>query len=177
MTSVSSAVSGARLVMGQSVLGAVQVVTGDGGVAAIMLGDDPVALHDAALKRFPDAVPAGKAEADRVLAAVRTCIETPWATFGLPLDMRGTPFQCRVWQALRAIPCGGTATYTELAAHIGRPEAVRAVAGACGANPLAVVIPCHRVIRRDGSLSGYRWGVSRKQWLLDRERTGMARGQ
>jgi len=177
MTSVSSAVSGARLVMGLSVPGAVQVVFGDGGVAAIMLGDDPAALHEAALSRFPGAVPAGKAEAERVLAAVRVCIETPWATFGLPLDIQGTPFQKQVWQALRTIPCGGTATYTELAARIGRSGAVRAVAGACAANPLAVVIPCHRVIRRDGSLSGYRWGVRRKQWLLDRERTGMARGQ
>lgn len=170
MKPVSPAVTVTRLITGQSALGAVLVAMGDGGVAAIMLGDEPDTLRHAALTRFAAARPAGSGEAGRVLAAVQACIETPWAPFDLPLDMQGTPFQCQVWQALRAIPCGATTTYTELAARIGRPGAVRAVAGACAANQLAVVIPCHRVIRRDGGLSGYRWGAGRKQWLLEREK-------
>jgi AraC family transcriptional regulator of adaptative response/methylated-DNA-[protein]-cysteine methyltransferase len=90
----------------------------------------------------------------------------------LPLDVRGTAFQERVWQALRAIPTGATATYAEIAARIGSPGAARAVGQACAANPLAVAIPCHRVVKRDGDLSGYRWGVERKRALLARERTG-----
>ena len=96
-------------------------------------------------------------------------IEAPGRRFDLPLDIRGTAFQQRVWQALRAIPAGSTATYAEIAKAVGRPRAVRAVAQACAANPLAVAIPCHRVVRTDGDLSGYRWGVERKRALLDRE--------
>ncbi|MBE7728562.1 methylated-DNA--[protein]-cysteine S-methyltransferase [Komagataeibacter sp. FXV3] len=164
-----------RLVMGQSALGSVLVAMGDRGIAAIMLGDDPESLHHAALASFPGACPAHGQMADRTLAAVQAYIDTPWAPPDLKLDIQGTPFQQQVWQALRAIPCGMTTTYMELAARIGRPGAVRAVAGACAANRLAVVIPCHRVIRSDGSLSGYRWGVGRKQWLLARERAGNCR--
>ena len=96
-------------------------------------------------------------------------VEAPELGLDLPLDVRGTAFQQRVWQALREIPAGQTASYAEIAARIGAPKAVRAVAQACGANPLAVAIPCHRVVRSDGSLSGYRWGVERKRALLERE--------
>ncbi|AHI25228.1 cysteine methyltransferase [Komagataeibacter xylinus] len=173
MKLASPVATAVRFVTGRSALGAVLVAMGQGGIAAIMLGDDPEALHHAARANFPGARPVHDAMADRVLAQVRACIDTPWARPALKLDMQGTSFQLQVWQALRAIPCGTTATYTELAARIGRPGAVRAVAGACAANRLAVVIPCHRVIRSDGGLSGYRWGVGRKQWLLERERAGM----
>ncbi|WP_395370924.1 methylated-DNA--[protein]-cysteine S-methyltransferase [Komagataeibacter diospyri] len=166
-----------QFIMGQSALGAVMVAMGEGGIAAIMLGDDPEALHHTALDSFPGIHPVHGEMADRTLAAVQACIDTPWAPTDLKLTIQGTSFQQQVWQALRAIPCGTTTTYTELAARIGRPGAVRAVAGACAANRLAVVIPCHRVIRSDGNLSGYRWGVGRKQWLLERERAGMASGR
>ncbi len=174
MKPASPAAMPARLVMGQSALGAVLVAMGDEGIVAIMLGDDPESLHHAALASFPGARPVHDQMADRTLAAVLACIDTPWTLPDLKLHIQGTPFQQQVWQALRAIPCGSTMTYTELAARIGRPGAVRAVAGACAANRLAVVIPCHRVIRSDGSLSGYGWGVGRKQWLLERERAGMS---
>ena len=103
------------------------------------------------------------------LQALSVSIETPASGSSLPLDVRGTAFQQRVWQALREIPLGSTATYTEIARRIGRPKAVRAVAQACAANEIAVAIPCHRVVRTDGSLSGYRWGVERKRALLERE--------
>jgi AraC family transcriptional regulator of adaptative response/methylated-DNA-[protein]-cysteine methyltransferase len=96
-------------------------------------------------------------------------LDAPGATLDVPLDPRGTPFQQRVWQALRDIPAGATATYADIAARIGAPGSVRAVAQACGANPIAIAIPCHRVVRSDGALSGYRWGVERKRALLDRE--------
>jgi AraC family transcriptional regulator, regulatory protein of adaptative response / methylated-DNA-[protein]-cysteine methyltransferase len=96
-------------------------------------------------------------------------VETPGAELDLPLDVRGTAFQRRVWQALREIPAGSTTSYAELARRIGAPKSVRAVAQACAANPLAVAIPCHRVVRGDGGLSGYRWGVERKRALLERE--------
>ena len=104
------------------------------------------------------------------MAEVVALVESPGVGLGLPLDIRGTAFQRRVWEALRAIPAGSTATYAEIAARIGLPRSVRAVAGACAANALAVAIPCHRVIKADGSLSGYRWGVDRKAGLLRRER-------
>ncbi len=96
-------------------------------------------------------------------------VEAPASGPDLPLDIRGTAFQRRVWQALREVPAGSTASYAAIAARVGAPGAVRAVAGACAANPLAVAIPCHRVVRQDGALSGYRWGVERKRALLDRE--------
>jgi O-6-methylguanine DNA methyltransferase len=106
---------------------------------------------------------------ERTVAAVIGFIETPAAGLDLPLDVRGTAFQQRVWQALRTIPAGETTTYADIAKRIGAPQSVRAVAGACAANPIAVAVPCHRVVRSDGALSGYRWGVERKRALLDRE--------
>jgi AraC family transcriptional regulator of adaptative response/methylated-DNA-[protein]-cysteine methyltransferase len=104
-----------------------------------------------------------------VVAKVVGFVETPALGLDLPLEVRGTTFQQQVWQALRAIPPGSTASYAEIAERIGAPKAVRAVAQACAANTLAVAIPCHRVVRNDGSLSGYRWCVERKRALLDRE--------
>ena len=109
------------------------------------------------------------ANSSSLIAKVVGFIEAPAIGLDLPLDVRGTAFQERVWQALREIPAGSTASYTDIAQRIGAPKAVRAVAQACGANSLAVAIPCHRVVRSDGNLSGYRWGVERKRQLLERE--------
>jgi len=104
---------------------------------------------------------------EKLVAQVVGLVEAPQRGFKLPLDLQGTAFQERVWHALRKIPVGTTVSYAEIAKRIGVPKAVRAVAQACGANHLAVAIPCHRVVRRDGDLSGYRWGVERKRELLD----------
>ena len=121
--------------------------------------------------RFPKAnLIADEAELDETLALVVRHIDSPGARFDVPLDLRGTAFQQQVWQALREVPAGATANYTEIARRIGLPKAVRAVAQACGANPLAVVVPCHRILRLGGGLSGYRWGVERKRALLAREK-------
>jgi AraC family transcriptional regulator of adaptative response/methylated-DNA-[protein]-cysteine methyltransferase len=121
-------------------------------------------------ERFPRAeLIGGDAEFEDLVAKVVGLVEAPAIGLDLPLDVRGTAFQQRVWQALREIPAGRTETYSEIAGRIGVPRAVRAVAGACAANALAVAIPCHRVVRTDGSLSGYRWGVERKRALLERE--------
>jgi AraC family transcriptional regulator of adaptative response/methylated-DNA-[protein]-cysteine methyltransferase len=140
------------------------------GVCAILLGDEPEALRAELRRRFPRArLVAGDRAFGAVVARVVACVETPRLGLDLPLDVRGTAFQHRVWRALRDIPAGTTATYSEIARRIGAPRAVRAVAGACAANPLAVAIPCHRVVRNDGGLAGYRWGLPRKQALLDRE--------
>jgi AraC family transcriptional regulator of adaptative response/methylated-DNA-[protein]-cysteine methyltransferase len=159
-----------RFAIGQASLGAVLVAATDKGVSAIMLGDDPDLLARELQDRFPRAeLVGGDAEFERMVARVVGLIEAPGQRLDLPLDIRGTAFQERVWQALRAIPAGKTATYTEIARAVGQPKAVRAVAQACAANPLAVAIPCHRVVRADGDLSGYRWGVERKRELLDRE--------
>ena len=159
-----------RFAVGESSLGAVLVAATEKGVAAIMLGDDPEALMRALQDRFPRAdLIGGDAAFERWVAAVVGLVEAPGQRLDLPLDIRGTAFQQRVWQALRAIPPGRTASYAEIAEAIGRPKAVRAVALACAANPLAVAIPCHRVVRTDGDISGYRWGVDRKRKLLDRE--------
>ncbi len=159
-----------RFAIGQSSLGAVLVAATEKGVAAIMLGDDPDELARALQDRFPRAeLIGGDATFERTVAAVVGLVEAPGQRLDLPLDIRGTAFQQQVWRALRAIPPGRTATYAEIARAVGRPKAVRAVAQACAANPLAVAIPCHRVVRTDGDLSGYRWGVARKRKLLDRE--------
>lgn len=164
-----------RFAVGETSLGAVLVASSTRGVAAIILGDDPDRLVRTLQDRFPRAHLIG---ADRgyeaLVARVVGLIEHPAAGLDLPLDIRGTAFQQRVWQAMREIPPGETASYAELARRIGAPTAVRAVAAACAANNLAVAIPCHRVIRTDGSLSGYAWGVERKRALIDREtaRTG-----
>jgi len=138
------------------------------GVAAILLGDDRAELQREIRERFPDAQLVD-AKANDVVAKVVALIDAPSTRFDAPLDLRGTDFQRKVWKSLREIPAGSTATYAAIAQRIGRPTASRAVAQACGANPVAVAVPCHRVIRADGGLSGYRWGVERKRELLDRE--------
>lgn len=151
-------------------LGSVLVAVSQKGVCAVFLGDDPQALAHQLQERFPAAqIEKAQPGCEATVAQVVKLIENPQAAFDLPLDLRGTAFQEKVWQALREIPCGSTATYTEVAARLGRPLAVRAVAGACGANRIAVAIPCHRVVRADGDVSGYRWGVERKRALLKRE--------
>ena len=140
------------------------------GICAILLGDDPEALLRDLQDQFPKARLIGGDDAfEQRVAQVVGFIEAPGLGLDLPLDVRGTAFQQRVWQALRDIPAGSTASYSEIAQRIGTPRAVRAVAQACAANTLAVAIPCHRVVRQDGNLSGYRWGVARKRALLDRE--------
>ena len=134
------------------------------------MGDDPAALVRNLQDRFPKAeLIGGGCDYECVIAQVVDFIEAPQLGWSLPLDMRGTAFQQRVWQALCEIPAGQTTNYTEVAQRIGSPRAVRAVAGACAANAIAVAIPCHRVVRTDGSLSGYRWGVERKRCLLEKE--------
>jgi len=135
------------------------------------MGDDPDALARELQDRFPRAnLIGGDAAFEQLVARVVGFIEAPALGLDLPLDVRGTAFQVRVWQALREIPVGTTASYAEIATRIGAPRAVRAVAQACGANHLAVAIPCHRVVRSDGGLSGYRWGIERKRELLHREK-------
>jgi AraC family transcriptional regulator, regulatory protein of adaptative response / methylated-DNA-[protein]-cysteine methyltransferase len=159
-----------RFAVGQASLGAVLVAATTKGVCAILLGDDPEMLVRDLQDRFPRAeFEGGNPEFERMVAEVVGLVEAPGQRLDLPLDIRGTAFQQRVWAALSAIPPGKTATYKEIARAIGQPKAVRAVAQACGANPLAVAIPCHRVVRADGDLSGYRWGVERKRKLIDRE--------
>ena len=159
-----------RYAIGQCSLGTVLVAASDKGVCAILMGDDPEALARDLRQRFPRArlTEGGKTFA-RTVAKVVRLVETPAKGLDLPLDVRGTAFQQRVWQALQKIPVGTTATYTEIAKRINAPKAVRAVAGACAANVLAVAIPCHRVVRGDGGLAGYRWGLERKRVLLKRE--------
>ena len=158
-----------RFALGSCSLGTLLVAFTARGICAISLGDDASALSAELKQRFPEAEleNAGN-EYARLLKRVVSLIERP-GSHDLPLDVRGTAFQQRVWQALSKIPAGRRLTYTELAAAIGAPGAVRAVASACAANSLAVAIPCHRVVRSDGSLSGYRWGVERKRRLLERE--------
>jgi AraC family transcriptional regulator, regulatory protein of adaptative response / methylated-DNA-[protein]-cysteine methyltransferase len=156
--------------IGECSLGSILVAQSEKGVCAILIGDDPTALARDLEDRFPNANLIGNVRRyEDLVAKVVGLLEKPEAGLDLPLDIRGTAFQQRVWKALRQIPPGSTATYSEIAAKIGMPKAVRAVAQACGANALAVAIPCHRVIRNDGSLSGYRWGVERKRTLLERE--------
>jgi AraC family transcriptional regulator of adaptative response/methylated-DNA-[protein]-cysteine methyltransferase len=159
-----------RFAVGQCSLGAVLVASSDKGVAAILLGDDPDALARDLQDRFPNAeLIGGDPGYEAMVARVVGFVEAPGAGLDLPLDVRGTAFQQRVWQALREVPAGETVTYSEVARRIGVPSATRAVAGACAANAIAVAIPCHRVVRTDGSLSGYRWGVDRKRRLIDLE--------
>ncbi|MGB3330512.1 MAG: bifunctional DNA-binding transcriptional regulator/O6-methylguanine-DNA methyltransferase Ada [Thermomicrobiales bacterium] len=151
-------------------LGHVLVAATRTGLCSVMLGDDPDQLWNTLRDRFPRAAFAGEDPAfAQLVASVVGQIEEPARSFDLPLDIRGTAFQQRVWQALRRIPAGQTATYGEVAVAIGEPQAARAVARACASNRIAVVIPCHRVIGKDGSLTGYAWGTDRKRALLDRE--------
>ncbi|MBM3224031.1 MAG: bifunctional DNA-binding transcriptional regulator/O6-methylguanine-DNA methyltransferase Ada [Candidatus Tectomicrobia bacterium] len=159
-----------RFAVGECSLGSLLVAATDQGVCAILLGDDPEALVRDLQDRFPKAqLLGGDANFERLVATVVGFVEAPARGFDLPLDIRGTAFQQQVWQALRAIPVGATASYTDIAQQIGAPRAVRAVAQACAANHLAVAIPCHRVVRHDGALAGYRWGIERKRALLTRE--------
>lgn len=160
-----------RFAVGACSLGAILVASTAVGVCAILLGDDPEALVRELQDRFPNAeLHGGDAAYERWMATVVGFVEAPATGLDLPLDVRGTAFQQRVWRALRDIPPGETASYAEIARRIGAPRASRAVAQACAANTLAVAIPCHRVVRQDGALSGYRWGVERKRALLERER-------
>jgi len=159
-----------RFAIGQCSLGAILVARSERGVCAILLGDDADALARDLQDRFPQAkLVGGDAEFEHWVARVVGFVEAPALGLDLPLDVRGTAFQQRVWQALQTIPVGETASYSDIAARIGAPKASRAVAQACAANALAVAIPCHRVVRHDGAISGYRWGVERKRALLARE--------
>jgi AraC family transcriptional regulator of adaptative response/methylated-DNA-[protein]-cysteine methyltransferase len=156
--------------IGECSLGSILVAKSERGVCSILLGEDPALLIHDLQDQFPKANLIGdESRYEDLVAKVVGLIEKPGVGLDLPLDIRGTAFQQRVWKALQQIPVGSTASYADIAKQIGMPKAVRAVAQACGANTLAVAIPCHRVIRNDGALSGYRWGVERKRVLLDRE--------
>jgi len=158
--------------VGESSLGSILIACSEKGVCAISLGEDPEALVRDLQDRFPMAsLIGGDKVFEAVVAKVVGFVEDPSRGLDLPLDVRGTAFQQRVWKALQCIPVGKTASYAEIAKEIGLPNALRAVAGACAANALAVAIPCHRLIRSDGQISGYRWGIDRKRELLRRERT------
>jgi AraC family transcriptional regulator of adaptative response/methylated-DNA-[protein]-cysteine methyltransferase len=159
-----------RFAVGQSSLGAILVASSKKGVAAILIGDDPGELVRDLQDRFPKAIlVGGDKNYESIVAQVVGFVEAPNVGLDLPLDVRGTAFQQRVWQALKEIPVGELASYAGIAKRIGAPKSVRAVANACGANNIAVAIPCHRVVRNDGRLSGYAWGVERKQRLIERE--------
>lgn len=159
-----------KFAVGDCSLGAILVASSSIGVCAIFLGDDPQELVDELQKRFPSAYLVGTDEQfERLVATVVGFVEAPSTGLSLPLDIRGTAFQQRVWKALREIPPGTTASYLDIARKLGKPESTRAVAQACAANPIAVAIPCHRVVRSDGQISGYRWGVERKRRLLEKE--------
>ena len=159
-----------RFAVGQCSLGSILVAKSERGICAILLGDEPDELKRDLQNRFPHAnIKAGDLEFEQLVSKVVGFVEKPATGLDLPLDIRGTAFQQRVWQALRKIPAGCTTSYTEIANSIGYPTQVRSVARACASNPIAVAIPCHRVVKKDGSLSGYRWGVARKRALLKRE--------
>jgi AraC family transcriptional regulator of adaptative response/methylated-DNA-[protein]-cysteine methyltransferase len=171
-TSFRSGGSGAsiRFAAGECSLGSILVAATGRGVCSIMLGDDPDELVRRLQDRFPRAdLMGGDSDFEQVVATVVGLVEAPASGLRLPLDVRGTAFQQRVWQALCEIPPGSTASYEDIARRIGSPSSARAVARACASNPLAVAIPCHRVVRKDGSMSGYQWGAERKRALLDRE--------
>ncbi len=166
-----------RFAVGQCSLGALLVAATRTGVCAILLGDDPEALVRDLQDRFTQAdLRGGDTDFEQLVARVVGLVEAPGQGLDLPLDVGGTAFQQRVWEALRRIPPGQTASYAQIAADLGAPGASRAVARACAANPLAVAIPCHRVVRSDGSRSGYRWGVERKRVLLEREQSAGGQG-
>jgi len=166
----SSADTDIFFAIGECSLGSILVAQSRKGLCSILLGDDPAFLVRDLQDRFPKAKLIGNEPGyDDLVAKVVVLIEEPGTGFDLPLDIRGTAFQRRVWKALQQIPPGSRVTYSDIANNIGLPNAVRAVAQACGANKLAVAIPCHRIVKNDGSLSGYRWGVERKRALLERE--------
>ncbi|MEY4545834.1 MAG: methylated-DNA-[protein]-cysteine S-methyltransferase [Pseudomonadota bacterium] len=161
--------------VGSCSLGALLVAATERGLCAILLGEDAAELEQDLRRRFARAeLRAGGAEFQQRVTQVIQFVEQPQLGLSLPLDLRGTAFQERVWQALQAIPAGVTQSYRQVAQALGTPQAVRAVASACGANPLAVAVPCHRVVRSDGGLSGYRWGIERKRALLEREQATTA---
>ena len=167
---VSGEAAEIRFAVGGSSLGSILVAATPRGVCAILMGDDLNELAVELHRRFPCAnLIGGDVDFEATVATVVGFVEAPCTGLDLPLDVRGTAFQQRVWAALREIPVGRTVSYQEVARTIGSPNATRAVAGACAANHLAVAIPCHRVVRTDGGLSGYRWGVERKRALLERE--------
>jgi AraC family transcriptional regulator of adaptative response/methylated-DNA-[protein]-cysteine methyltransferase len=170
MASESTQAAEIRFGVGKSSLGHILVARSERGICAILLGEDADTLARDLCRRFPQSRPIGgdPGFAD-LIAKVVGFIEAPRRGLDLPLDPLGTAFQRRVWRELREIPAGKTASYADIARRIGAPRAVRAVAQACGANAIAVAIPCHRVLRSDGALSGYRWGVARKNALLQRE--------
>jgi AraC family transcriptional regulator of adaptative response/methylated-DNA-[protein]-cysteine methyltransferase len=175
MTPRSFRAGGARaaihFAVGECSLGSILVAKSSRGICAIFLGNDPAKLARDLQDRFPQAeLVGGDAEFEQLVARVVGFVEAPQLGLDLPLDVRGTAFQERVWRALRKIPAGKTVSYREMAERLGVPKAVRAVAQACAANSIAVAIPCHRVVRSDGALSGYRWGVERKRDLLRREK-------
>lgn len=159
-----------RFAAGECSLGSILVAASEKGICAILLGDDPAILVHNLQDRFPQAtLIGGDAQFEQWMSKVVGFVDAPQLGLNLPLDIRGTAFQQRVWRALGEIPIGSTASYAQIAQRIGSPKAVRAVAQACAANRLAVAIPCHRVVRNDGALSGYRWGVERKRTLLESE--------
>jgi AraC family transcriptional regulator of adaptative response/methylated-DNA-[protein]-cysteine methyltransferase len=160
-----------RFAVGECSLGSILVAATDRGVCAIALGDEPDRLVRDLQDRFPKGrLEGGDRTFERLVACVVGFVERPALGLDLPLDVRGTAFQQRVWQALRQIPAGRTMSYRDLAGRLGMPGAVRAVARACASNTIAVAIPCHRVVRTDGGLAGYRWGIERKRALLAREK-------
>jgi AraC family transcriptional regulator, regulatory protein of adaptative response / methylated-DNA-[protein]-cysteine methyltransferase len=159
-----------RFAIGRCSLGSILVATTGKGICAILLGDDSAGVLDDLYGRFPRlAISAGGMELEQLMAKVISFVEAPKAGLDWPLDVKGTVFQRRVWQALSDIPPGATLSYADVAKRIGSPKAVRAVAQACAGNAIAVAVPCHRVVRSDGALAGYRWGVARKAALLARE--------
>ena len=159
-----------RFAVDQCSLGTVLVASSEKGLCAIFFGDEPETLQRELHDRFPRTnLIEGGSDFKKTISAVVAFVENPRKDLDLPLDVRGTAFQQKVWNALRTIPLGKTASYTDIAKRIGRPSSVRAVAGACAANSISLAIPCHRVLRHDGNLSGYRWGVERKRALLQRE--------
>jgi AraC family transcriptional regulator, regulatory protein of adaptative response / methylated-DNA-[protein]-cysteine methyltransferase len=159
-----------RFAVGECSLGSILVAATERGICAILLGDDPVALVRDLQGHFPIAeLTDDDPDFEHLMAKVVGFIEAPSLGFDLPLDVRGTAFQQRVWQALRAIPAGATASYAEIAERIGAPKEAYAVGQACASNVIAVAIPCHRAVRKNGALAGYRWGVVRKRALLERE--------
>lgn len=159
-----------KFAIGECSLGSVLVAATEKGVCAIDFGSDAASLLEQLQDRFPEAdLVGGDNSFEALVANIIGYLEMPRGDLDLPLDIRGTAFQHKVWAALRAIPVGKTASYSDIARAIGKPSAVRAVARACSANRIAVAIPCHRVVRLDGDVSGYRWGVDRKRELLSRE--------
>jgi AraC family transcriptional regulator of adaptative response/methylated-DNA-[protein]-cysteine methyltransferase len=159
-----------RFAVGECSLGAILVASTEQGICAILLGDDPGAWVRELQASFPSAQLIGEdRECERLLAKVAGFVEAPSLGLDLPLDVRGTPFQQRVWEALREISAGSTASYGEIAQRIGAPNEAYAVGQACAANVIAVAIPCHRAVRKNGALAGYRWGIERKRALLERE--------